>query len=345
MKEWIRVKDLAVGDIVKDMAINLNVESSQKYNEFSLNLPEQFGKGSVKAYEFENGIGVVLTNYTVNKAFHFQLKKGIVHPLKIVFNAGETFFHKFQGEDDYDEIHDLSCAVLSSTPSNNHIFMIPANKTSKIFTLEINRKLFENYAAEHIPELNEFQSSLFRDVNGVNVFKHIAPYSHTISNLIDQFMNCEFEGLARKVYLDGKTHEIFAEYLRQYSDDREEKPEPSILRQYTIRCVQQAADIIEKSLSDPPTVSQLAKSVGINSKLLQQGFRSVYKRSVNEFILSKKLDKAVELLIKTELTISQITYEIGISSKSYFSKLFKEHYGLTPSTYRQKFISPSSTSA
>ena len=344
MKEWIRVKDLAVGDIVKDMAKELKVEYSQNYNEFSLNLPENFGSGFVKAYEFENGIGIVLTNYIVKKDFHFQLEKGKVHPLKIVFNTGETFLHKFQGEDNYDEIHELNCAILSSTPSNNHIFMIPANKTSRIFTLEINRKLFENYASEHITELNDFQSSLFRDVNGVNVFKHIAPYSHAISNLIDQFVNCEFTGLARKVFLDGKSQEIFAEYLRQYSDDREEKPEPFILRQYTIKCVRQAAEIIESSLSEPPTVGQLAKSVGINSKLLQQGFRSVYRRSVNEFILSRKLDKAIELLTKTELTISQITYEIGISSKSYFSKLFKEHYGLSPSTYRQKFMS-SSTSA
>ena len=44
------------------------------------------------------------------------------------------------------------------------------------------------------------------------------------------------------------------------------------------------------------------------------------------------------MLKNTDLNISQIVYSIGFSSRSYFSKIFKEKYGITPNKFKKKLL-------
>lgn len=48
------------------------------------------------------------------------------------------------------------------------------------------------------------------------------------------------------------------------------------------------------------------------------------------------MEKARHLMENTNLNITEITYRIGINSRSYFSKLFKERYSMSPKQYMQK---------
>jgi len=56
-------------------------------------------------------------------------------------------------------------------------------------------------------------------------------------------------------------------------------------------------------------------------------------KSPVEFIRSIRLKKAVYLLENSQLTISQICYEVGFNTPKYFTKLFKEEYNILPSAY------------
>ena len=66
------------------------------------------------------------------------------------------------------------------------------------------------------------------------------------------------------------------------------------------------------------------------------GFKTIFKLTVNKYIRRKRLERAKLLLKTTDLNISQISEEIGISSVSYFSKIFKEEYGKKPSKFKEK---------
>jgi len=56
--------------------------------------------------------------------------------------------------------------------------------------------------------------------------------------------------------------------------------------------------------------------------------------SVNEFLQNERLNEIKRLLEETNLSISQIVYEVGLNSKSYLSKIFLERFGITPTQYR-----------
>ena len=58
-----------------------------------------------------------------------------------------------------------------------------------------------------------------------------------------------------------------------------------------------------------------------------------------EFIRSFRLDRAAFLLQKSDMTVSQIAYEVGFATPHYFSRSFKNKFNLLPSEYRKNDVS------
>ncbi|SEL95502.1 transcriptional regulator, AraC family [Aquimarina amphilecti] len=333
MKKKIHIQDRDVKDVVIDLAKSLGVSYEDANHEHCVRLPEEFGSGYVKSYQFDFGIGVVETDYLLKKDFHFELEKGIIHPLKIIFNRESGFYHKLEKNEESREIKRLENVIVSSTPKNNHVFKIPANTPICIFSIEINRKLFEGKIESFLANMNEDLVELFRDVNGINEFYYKNYYSLEISKFISEFTECELSGFMRQVYLEGKAYEILTHQLQQYLDDLNEPDRRLILRQATIESIEEAVTIIKEELESVDNVVNLAKRVGLNQNTLQNGFKQLYKTSVNEYIRNFRIDSAKELLETSELNITEITYKVGINSRSYFSKLFKNRFGVNPKQY------------
>jgi len=336
MTKKIELKDISVKDIVISMAKSLGVTYDEEYNELCLRIPESMGHGYVKATHFDHGIGVLEADYLLHKDLNFELEKGIMNPLKIIFNREDAFIHSFTDNEDKREINHLESAIISSTSKHNHVFNIPAKTPVCIFSLEINRKLFEEKIEDFLAEMDENLETLFRDVNGVNLFFYKSFYSLNISKYMEEFTSCELEGFMRSVYLEAKAYEILVNHLKQYRDDLNEPNKRTILRQATVESIEKAVNIIEEELATVDNVLTLAKQVGLNQNTLQLGFQKLYKTSVNEYIRTHKIEKAKELIETSDLNITEITYKVGINSRSYFSKLFKERYGITPKQYRTK---------
>ena len=106
-----------------------------------------------------------------------------------------------------------------------------------------------------------------------------------------------------------------------------------ILRQNTVDKIEEASTIIENEIDTLGSIMNLASRVGVNQNTLQEGFNHLYKKSVNQYIRDVRLHKAKVLMENSDFNITEITYKIGINSRSYFSKLFKEKYGVSPKQY------------
>lgn len=337
MKKKLSITDKVAEDVVISMAEALNVPVEQNNSQYLLRLPPEFGQGIVTADSFDDGFGVVQTDYVLKKDFYFELEKGQVHPLKIIFNTGDTFYHKLESDKEFNAVNFSETIVVGSTPKNNHRFLIPKGSESKIFTLEINRKLFERRVGNYTDEMDSDLEDLFRDVNGVLAFAYKAVYSYDIAVLIREFKSTKLTGLKRSLFLESKAYQILVNFLEQYTDDQDKPDKQSVFRQNHIKLIQNAANDLRKHLDSPIKVSELAKKHNLNTKIIQNGFRTIYGMSVNEFIQNERLLEIKRLLQETDLTISQIVYSVGLNSKSYLSKIFLERFGVTPSQYRENF--------
>ena len=89
--------------------------------------------------------------------------------------------------------------------------------------------------------------------------------------------------------------------------------------------------IIEDNLSDERFgVSELAGEIGMSRSNLLRKIKKSSGLSVSQFISQIRLQHAMELLKQQSMTVSEVSYEVGFGSTSYFIKCFREHYGYPP---------------
>ena len=91
---------------------------------------------------------------------------------------------------------------------------------------------------------------------------------------------------------------------------------------------------IDEHMANPDfSVEMLAQEMAMSRVQLHRKLKSLTDHSASDLIRNIRLQKAAELLMEGELNVTQISYEVGISSLSYFAKVFKEKFGVTPSDY------------
>ena len=86
-----------------------------------------------------------------------------------------------------------------------------------------------------------------------------------------------------------------------------------------------------------PTVDKVAKELHVSSAYLSDMLRNVTGQNTQQHIHNKLIEKAKDILTTTEMSVSEIAYELGFEYPQSFSKLFKNKTNLTPVKYRQKF--------
>lgn len=96
------------------------------------------------------------------------------------------------------------------------------------------------------------------------------------------------------------------------------------------------AGIVEQNLAnDKFNVDDICKIIGISRVQLYRKVKALLGCSITDYILNRRLKKAKYLLNNESYTISEITYMIGFSNPNYFSTVFKNKYGVTPSEFKK----------
>ena len=91
---------------------------------------------------------------------------------------------------------------------------------------------------------------------------------------------------------------------------------------------------INENIAQDITLEQMADYAGVNSFYLSKLFKEEKGVTFINFLTDKRLEKARYLLKETNLSIKEITAEIGYNDQNYLSRLFKNKFGLSPKEYR-----------
>lgn len=83
------------------------------------------------------------------------------------------------------------------------------------------------------------------------------------------------------------------------------------------------------------SVDDYANLMGLGRTVFYKKVRGVTGYSPNEYLRVIRLKKAAELLLTEDLTVSEISYKVGINDPYYFSKCFKNQFGIAPSVYQK----------
>lgn len=103
--------------------------------------------------------------------------------------------------------------------------------------------------------------------------------------------------------------------------------------------VDKVAQYIDLHYDTNITRNELGETVYININYLAKIFKQETGKSLHGYLMEKRMDKAKEMLIITELSVSEVSSAVGYDNFSYFSRLFKDKTGYTPKDYRKEFQS------
>lgn len=97
---------------------------------------------------------------------------------------------------------------------------------------------------------------------------------------------------------------------------------------------------IQKNIDDENfNTAQLCKAIGLSRSQVHNKIKAQTGLSTSIYIRSVRLNASIFLLKNSDYTISEIAYEVGFKDPSYFSRLFSDKYGITPSQYKKRRIS------
>lgn len=101
--------------------------------------------------------------------------------------------------------------------------------------------------------------------------------------------------------------------------------------------VQKSMDIIDKEYKKDLTLKRLSEELHVNSVYLGQLVKKETGRSFAQVLNQLRIEKAQDMLLHTDLTINEISFEIGYNNMTYFLKMFRKLNGMTPKEFREKY--------
>ncbi|SDJ18042.1 AraC-type DNA-binding protein [Rhodococcus triatomae] len=98
-------------------------------------------------------------------------------------------------------------------------------------------------------------------------------------------------------------------------------------------------DRIDREYAQPLNVEALARDAHISAGHLSRQFRAAYGESPYSYLMTRRIERAMTLLRRGELSVTEVCFAVGCASLGTFSTRFTELVGMPPSVYRRRAAS------
>jgi AraC-like DNA-binding protein len=104
----------------------------------------------------------------------------------------------------------------------------------------------------------------------------------------------------------------------------------------TLVLLRRVRDRIDRDYTQPLDVEALASGVHMSAGHLSREFRRAYGESPYSYLMTRRIERAMALLRRGDLSVTEVCFAVGCSSLGTFSTRFTELVGVPPSTYRRR---------
>lgn len=186
--------------------------------------------------------------------------------------------------------------------------------------LELTEQLKTNTATSHIPVIMLTAKTL--EEHRVEGYEHGAD-SYITKPFHSKVLLARIENLLRQRQLLKNLYQGTKEAEKEISEAHLEDRDKQFLKQLQA--------IIQKNISDSEfRVEDMGQQIGLSRVQLYRKVKAMTGSSVVDLLRKARLAKARRLLETRSMSVSEVAYEVGFSAPSYFTKCFKEEYGMLP---------------
>ena len=161
-------------------------------------------------------------------------------------------------------------------------------------------------------------------------------YQHGADDYITKPFNYDILELRIKSLAE-KRHQI----ARKFNAKVEINPENIDIQPLDQQLIKKAIVVVEENISNSEfSVEEFSRTLGMSRTTLYKKFVSITGKTPIEFIRILRLKRAAQLLRESQMSISEVAYDVGFNHPKYFSKYFKEEFGMLPSKYIEDNAKP-----
>lgn len=256
---------------------------------------------------------------SINAHWHKEAELTLVMEGELIFKVNKNIYHASKGD------------VIIISPYNIHSVKLINPKECFCLTIVFDLSMLKSSSQfgisyKYIDPVLEGK----RDITGFipssdkdNIFGEI------IKKITDLFVSKDF---GYELEINSKLfkflYNMYRKYEGQYNNEKS-------IGGKCVKNMTNAIHYICEHYNEKITIKELASIANYSESYFMHYFKEITNLSVMEYVIKIRLVKALELLTETELSITEISGELGFNSVSYFNKLFKKQFKLTPIKYRK----------
>lgn len=310
------------------------------WSECTLIVDNDLAKGSIRFIPFDWGVNLLDYNITFSDDVRLEMHADEYNPIRFVYVMNGNFTHKFDKEKRVELIEQFHSLIVTNKDKGINYIDLPKDTKLEINSIQIIRKRFLKKRTTNVSTLNEKLHEIFVDTDYENRFIHYGSLNLKMADLVKKTHGVKAKGMLRVLKIEAHVYEILSLHIQQHNKLQQGVPLPTSLIKSELITVRKLGKKILKNPAKNYSLNQLSRESGLSQAKLQDGFKFLYTRTVTEYIRHVRLESARNLMTTTDLNISQIVYTIGFTSRSYFSKIFKEKYGITPNEFKKQITIP-----
>ncbi|TMM32325.1 helix-turn-helix transcriptional regulator [Polaribacter aestuariivivens] len=310
-----------------------------KWSECILTVNNENAIGNIRFIPFDWGVNLLDFNIKFHKDFVFSIKAvDKYNPIRFIYPYVGYLKHRFGIHNEESKIDQYQSLIFTNKSGGYNYLHFPKNEQLEINFIEIVRRKFLKKRTTNVTTLNDKLHEMFVDTNHEYRFANYGTFSLKMADLVKKLKNVKGKGMLRILKIEAKVYEILSFHIQQHNRLLEGVSLPTSLTKSELKIVRKLGNAILKKPAESYSLDELSIKSGLTQAKLQDGFKFLFNRTVTEYIRHVRLESARDMLKNTDLNISQIVYSIGFSSRSYFSKIFREKYDITPNEFKKKLL-------
>ena len=160
-----------------------------------------------------------------------------------------------------------------------------------------------------------------------------SPIIESVARMAFDELQRDTEATGSHLFADSIANLLAVQLLREYSSNQM-PPEKRYVNGLTNKKLAHVLDLIESDLSEDLSLKVLANAANLSEYHFLRMFKQSTGYTPHQYVINQRIERARELLKKSDMTITEIAYLLGFSNPAHFTHHFRRKTGFTPSEVR-----------
>ncbi|WP_179345820.1 helix-turn-helix domain-containing protein [Winogradskyella ursingii] len=319
-------------DIIDSLSIISQKNNFASENYIDLSLRKNFGAGHISVIRISDSIFSLNFDLVFGNDQNFIFEDRLTHTIDFVYCLEGHLKQKFCYRSSLETIEFRQNSIFGRTPKtrNTLTFLkdVPIKACVVVLKTSTGLLIVDQNIKKNIREvaLQELSDNFEN-----NNFSYLGRISFKPAIYAKELIGQEKKTSADLLFTEAAILNMLATQWREHQKDSLDEGLEVPLKPSELDKVAALEKFISSNIAENLSVNRLVNLTGLNPAKLQLGFNYLFNKTISVYIKDKRLDKAAELIRETDYNVSEIVYSVGLSSRSYFTKIFKNRFGVLPS--------------